>query len=312
MKNINKNYVYIILDVTISGEWLYKDKKFEYKPIYVGMGVDYRYRCHLTTKLKKGESNFTKFNLIKDRIINGDTPLSIKIYENLERENAKQIEIEIIKHFGKICDGTGFLTNITDGGDETRCNKIGGDNLHSKKVYQYSLLGEFIKEWDCMREVGRILNFGGIGDCCRGKTQTSHGFQWSYIYHDKMSIVKRNNNDKKHKIVYKFNDDGILIKTYNSLNEASLENNICKGNLSKCVINDGFYNNSYYSYDEYFKIDFDKLKKIKTHKKHKIIFENEILYLTNEEIIEKFNVSKYYVNYQKKNNVKNPKFKVIY
>lgn len=61
-------------------------------PIYVGMGTGRRFEYHFTTNLRKNESNYTKFNIIKEHILDGNKPISIKIYDNLSREDAKLIE----------------------------------------------------------------------------------------------------------------------------------------------------------------------------------------------------------------------------
>lgn len=308
-----ENYIYIILDITITGEWYYKNKKFEYKPIYVGMGSGNRFEYHFTTKLRKNESNYTKFNIIKEHILNGNKPISIKIYEKLNRDDAKLIEKEIIKHFGKKIDGTGILTNITDGGEETLCNKLGGENIHSKKVYQYNINGEFIKEWECLREVGRILgkSFSNIGDCCRGKTKTAYGYQWFYNFKDNVQPVFINNKDKQYKKVYKFDDNGVLLKEYKSLNETSLETKFNKSILSKHIISGKNYYNSFFSYDKNFKIDKLKLKIEKSHF-HKIEYNNQILHLNNKEIMNMFGVSRYYITQLKQEKIKKPKFNLIY
>ncbi len=63
MKN---TYIYIIIDKTSPGEWLYKDIKLNFQPIYVGMGSGDRYKRHITTKLHKCENNYTKFNKKQD------------------------------------------------------------------------------------------------------------------------------------------------------------------------------------------------------------------------------------------------------
>lgn len=308
-----ENYIYIILDITIPGEWYYKNKKFEYKPIYVGMGSGRRFDYHFTTNLRKNESNYTKFNIIKDHILNGNKPISIKIYDKLNREDAKLIEKDIIKHFGKKIDGSGILTNITDGGEDTPCNKLGGDNIHSKKVYQYSLNGELIKEWNCLREVGRILekSFSTIGDCCRGKIKTAYEYQWSYDYKDFLEPVVINSKDKQYKPVYKFSDDGILLEEYKSLKDASLKNNFGKSALSNHIISGKNYYNYFFSYDKSFKIDKLKLKKEKSHF-HKIEYHGETLQLNNKEIMKMFNVSRFYITQIKQNKIKNPKFKLLY
>lgn len=57
--------------------------------------------------------------------------------------------------------------------------KIGEAN--SKKVYQYSLSGDFIKEWSSVKEAHRALKAHNISNCCKGKGKSSGGFKWSYI-----------------------------------------------------------------------------------------------------------------------------------
>lgn len=190
---------------------------------------------------------------------------------------------------------------------------MGGDNIHSKKVYQYSIDGEFIKEWDCLREAGRILqkSFNNIGDCCRGKIKTAYGYQWFYDYKDIVEPVFINNKDKQYKKVYKFDDNGILLNEYKSLTEASLENRYSISILSKYVISGKNYYNHFFSYDKNFKIDKLKLKTEKSHF-HKIEHNNKILHLSNKEIMNMFGVSRYYITQIKKNKIKTPKFTLLY
>lgn len=60
----------------------------------------------------------------------------------------------------------------------------GIDNPFSKKCYQYSLEGFFIKEWDSITDVERNLKLSNslIVRCLKGKTRTAHKFQWFYEY----------------------------------------------------------------------------------------------------------------------------------
>jgi hypothetical protein len=307
---MEKNYIYIIFDLTIKGKWIYKEKTFTYKPIYVGMGSGCRYKRHLTTKLHKCETNFTKHKMIKSLIESGNKPLSIKIYEDINREDAKNIEKDLIKHFGKIIDNSGILTNITDGGEETPCNSMGSNNIHSKKVYQYDLDGNFIKEWNCgLREIGRILgkNYNNIGDCCRGKTKTSGGYQWSYEYKTKLTQVKAYDNKSCYKKVYKFNYLGDIVNVYESLTIASFENNTEKSILSSVILNKKNHHNFMYSYDINFRVDFSRISHF-----HKIEVNGEVIDVTNKEIMKMFNVSRYYFGSVKSGKIKNGKFKIIY
>lgn len=56
------------------------------------------------------------------------------------------------------------------------------DKTKSKHVFQYSLNGEFIKEWESAHEIERILNYnrGNICNCCRGIKNSANGYKWSY------------------------------------------------------------------------------------------------------------------------------------
>lgn len=56
------------------------------------------------------------------------------------------------------------------------------NNASSKKIYQYDLEGNFIREWPSTREIERQLGFNhqNICLCCRGKTKQAYGFIWRY------------------------------------------------------------------------------------------------------------------------------------
>lgn len=49
-----------------------------------------------------------------------------------------------------------------------------------KKILQYDLNGNFIKEWDCMKDVERELNIstGDLTCCLKGKQLSAGKFQW--------------------------------------------------------------------------------------------------------------------------------------
>ena len=52
-----------------------------------------------------------------------------------------------------------------------------------KKVNQYDLDGNFIKTWDSVLEIKKILNISKqcISYCCLGKTNSAGGYRWEYI-----------------------------------------------------------------------------------------------------------------------------------
>lgn len=61
---------------------------------------------------------------------------------------------------------------------------------NSKKVIQYDLKGNFIKEWNSAIEAERFINNtpnahwkevnNNINDCCRGRQKSSYGYIWKY------------------------------------------------------------------------------------------------------------------------------------
>lgn len=52
----------------------------------------------------------------------------------------------------------------------------------SKKVYQYSLNGDFIQEYKSVTYAKQITGVKGIGNCARGEIKSSGGYQWFYKY----------------------------------------------------------------------------------------------------------------------------------
>lgn len=52
--------------------------------------------------------------------------------------------------------------------------------LRWKKVSQYTLDGEFIKEWDNITEPSKLFKAHHISECCNGKCKSSGGYIWKY------------------------------------------------------------------------------------------------------------------------------------
>lgn len=65
---------------------------------------------------------------------------------------------------------------------------------NSRKVLQYSIDGEFIKEWDSAKEAANELGFGykAINNCLRNIRHTSFGFVWKYKDEEKIKKYKNN------------------------------------------------------------------------------------------------------------------------
>lgn len=57
-----------------------------------------------------------------------------------------------------------------------------GDYSHSKIVLQYSLSGDFIKEWTNITTIHKEMNYNPscISECCNNKQKTAYGFLWKF------------------------------------------------------------------------------------------------------------------------------------
>ncbi len=51
-----------------------------------------------------------------------------------------------------------------------------------KPIFQYTLTGEFVNEWDSCYTAAKVLGINGqsLRACCRGERKTSHGYIWKY------------------------------------------------------------------------------------------------------------------------------------
>jgi hypothetical protein len=214
----------------------------------------YTIRLYLFFILSKHERVSSTTRKIKSILNKGINPVIIKIYENITQEKAKEYEIDIIKHFGRIIDKSGVLTNITPGGDTTVHSLLGANNAHSKIVYQYDLDGNFIKRWDCgCGEIERTLNknCGLISNCCRGKgTKMAYDYMWFYENKgEKIEPYKRyNKGDFQSKKVYVFDLNNKFIHSYDSVIKAAKSYSVNKNNLSSYITKQIKYKDLYFSY----------------------------------------------------------------
>lgn len=175
-------YVYVYLNQLKPGKWFYKDLIFNYEPFYVGKGRKQRDINHLCPyMLEKKTYKSSTIKSIKNKT--GENPIHYRIYENITNNEAIEIEVDFIKTFGRKDNGSGILTNCTDGGDgannfsEDTKKKIGNKR---KKIYQYSLDGKFLKEWDGISSVDvGCDSFSNIATSIK-RNGTWCGYIWSF------------------------------------------------------------------------------------------------------------------------------------
>lgn len=121
------------------------------------------------------------------------------------------------------------------------------NNNQSKKVFQYTLDGEFVKEWPSCKEVERQLGFdnGKISACSNEKLMQSYGFMWFSDYKgDKIDGYVKPSDPRCIKIIQK-TKEGDIVKVWDSFRQIERDTNYSRGNIQKCAHKQGYYKTAY-------------------------------------------------------------------
>lgn len=129
-----------------------------------------------------------------------------KLYNSLKKYGFNNHEFEIVEEVEKnACDREIYWIdfykcywrdknkglNLTRGGkyakmtDETKKKLseaiLGSKHYRAKKLYQYSIEGEFVKEWQCMKDIQRELGFNTTWLSKATKNnKMAYGYKWYY------------------------------------------------------------------------------------------------------------------------------------
>ena len=122
------------------------------------------------------------------------------------------------------------------------------NSTHSKAVKQFTLDGEFIKDWRTAREAQEHVKCNCIGNCCNGKARSIGGFIWLWVEDYTEEKLKQKVYEYKNKNKNKSRGVGgdspsakkisqidpitnEVIKIFNSITEARQETG--KGNIGR-------------------------------------------------------------------------------
>lgn len=160
---------------------------------YIGKTVSllhHRLGQHLYVTGK--ESNH-RTNWIKSIINKGGKPIIEYLDESVWNESQilESYWIEQFSHWGfklvnSTLGGEGNLGRIVS--EESKKKMSESQRKKSKKVYQYTLEGEFIREWSGYLEAGETLGLRStnICQCCNGGKKMHGGYQWKLDYNEKI------------------------------------------------------------------------------------------------------------------------------
>ena len=201
------------------------------------------------------------------------------IAENLTKEEANNLEVTLIAKYKTNNSQYGY--NLTTGGEgtagiqrsqeyrkkqrlsqtgkqmskDTRKRISAGSVRRRGAVLQYSITGEFIKEWDCMATAMLALNTNHIPEVCKGKRKTAAGFVWKLKDENTLNVAEQTKSmctstDSYNKLspviacqediilmpIYQYDLKYNLINVFNNYDEAAIVTGIKKTNIANNVL----------------------------------------------------------------------------
>jgi hypothetical protein len=97
-----------------------------------------------------------------------------------------------------------------------------------RKVYQFTLDGIFVNEFNSIREATEVTGITNISSVCLGKHSSAGGFMWSYNK-EPQKIIMAKNSPKR---VCLLSKNGQVLEEYSSLREAAKAHNITHRRIS--------------------------------------------------------------------------------
>lgn len=190
---------------------------------------------------KKVWDNLQDYGIKKDKRIwkkqCASQPTKVVLQYDLEGNLIKEWKsvVEINKKMkikpDKCCRGEaksagGFIWRYKDEWFDLGLDKL---DEQSRKVSQYDLQGNWIRNFDSIKEASILLkiNDGNIGSCCLGKYRSAGGFIWKYLNED----PPKKYTNKTLKSVLQYDMNGNFINEFSSLVEAAKKT----GSKSNCI-----------------------------------------------------------------------------
>jgi len=218
----HNHYVYIYCDPRKKGEFKYEgvDYIFNHEPFYVGLGKGYRYRRHITGFELDWDYNTIKNGKIKHLIAEGYDLLKYVVFyrDLISKQEAKEVEIGLIRSMGRISEGTGILANLTDGGDEgmSRISNLKG------KTYE-EVYGK--EKADAIKEKRRQQLIGNsYGKVTKGRKMSEER--------------KRHLSAVKSMAVKQLDLNGVVLQVWNSCAAAAMDIGISVSGIHNVLGND--------------------------------------------------------------------------
>ena len=188
---------------------VYCIKNIVNKKLYVGSSCNYPERWNQHRKSLRAGKHYNK-HLQSSWKKYGESAFVFGILEECQVSHIPSVEMRFIKELEATNPKRGYnYYDVYRGGKRKR------------PVYQYSMDGKFIREWDTVGSVPDIKP-SGIVVACRKKTH-SGGFQWRYVTDSTPDNIGPFTKKKKHILgIYGFNmSDYTVVGPWPTLSEAA-------------------------------------------------------------------------------------------
>jgi hypothetical protein len=142
--------------------------------IYIGQSSNFKRR---KTEYKRNKCKAQTL-LYNSFIKYGFDSHVFEVVEETTKELADERETFWITHFN--CFNTEHGLNLAPGGKRPAPKK-GKYHYKAKPVYQWDFDGNFIKRWDCIRDIQNELQYisNVIGNSVKGKV-SAYGYMWTF------------------------------------------------------------------------------------------------------------------------------------
>lgn len=145
-------------------------------------------------------------------------------------ENQKEVEIKglhysnlwnVIKNpeFANLISESGYGGKLIGLSNDAKQNNI---LYHSKKIKQYDLEGNFVREFDSIKEAALITNSNKsqISNCCRNLAFSANRFRYSFSNQELILDINEKNKTNKRK-VFQYTKNMLFIKEWNCVADAA-------------------------------------------------------------------------------------------
>lgn len=232
------------------------------KKVYIGQSHNILKRFKDYKKLYNSEKQRKLYNSFKKYGVNKHKFTIICICDSSELNTMEKYYISL---FQSCSDKTGL--NLSTGGNNNNFgSKVSKEYVDKRKkkgmppnalpaliearsipINQLDLEGIFIKKWTSITAAAKGLNcsFSGIKCCLSGYNKTAQGYKWEFADKNKVSQKtgqKPNPNFGQYysKKITQLNSNGDILKTWNSISEASRQLKINRKTISNALTNDTF------------------------------------------------------------------------